>query len=258
MSLVIAVRLLWIAAHLFAIVSLESQAYRWRSYPFWSAYLRVSCVLACIYWPEYFPKLLTALSWLGCYGSWEDLYLPVLIAVLLLRTLAALEALHYQTDDFRWWGRLMLGAYGLGFAIVFAIHLVRDSHWAGSTVELRRYLQIWTGMVMLVVEWLFLSVGWWRKSRCQDWHALAVFALVLSHAFTSILSLTSHPIGQAWRKLDWIATLADAAVLVCWSLAQAQSQSIPSRAPRSTGTPLDRSPGAREAPTLPRATPRRS
>jgi len=218
--IVYAVRLLWILAHLLCLI--EVWTHRWRYHPLWQAYLGVSAPFAVIY-SAYFSFPSVAEIW----PNFEESFAGLMVAILLLRTLACLEALHYQTHDRdgRSWSMTNLGAYTLAFGVVLALHLSRDGQWAGLFTEYRRYLQIWIFMVMLAVEWLTLSVGWWRN-RLEDWHTAALFSLAFTHAANSLMAMTKHPTGGVWRTADWIATLVDAVVLLCWAIVPHVAQSI--------------------------------
>jgi hypothetical protein len=127
-----------------------------------------------------------------------------------------MEALHHQTCDFPWWSRMMGGSYLIAFMVIICLALVRDNRWAGLLVEYRRYLQIWTFMVLAITEMLLFSVGWWR-SRYQDWHVLLILLLATNHARVSLMGMTVHPIGLSWRESNWIATAVDAVILLTWT-----------------------------------------
>ncbi len=221
--IVYVVRFAWIAAHLLCLFEVDSVKW-WGGYRWWTSYLFVSSALAVLYWPEV-PR-------------WEDSAAPLLAVVLLLRTCACLEALHWQTRDFPWWSRMMAGSFLFSGMVVILISTVRDERWAGIAVEYRRYLQIWTFLVMSVTEMLILSVGWWRD-RKQDWHVVAVIALAANHARTSVAAMIVHPTGNAWREANWIAMAVDATILLAWAFARrsALSRPGPSRAGSSISRP---------------------
>jgi hypothetical protein len=215
-----AVRIAWILAHVLCLVVVTE--HRWRYHRWWRAYLTVSAPVAVIYSVHLNPDGQPTAFW-KFYGTHEA-YLPMLmVAVLLLRTLAALEALHYQTCDFPWWSRMMAGAFLFAGFVVICLDLVRDDRWVGLQVEYRRYLQIWTFLVMAITEMLMISVSWWRDRR-QDWHVAALLAMTANHARVSIFAMTAHPTGIVWHEANWIATAVDTAVLLCWALARHSDQ----------------------------------
>lgn len=196
------VRLLWIAAQVLCLIEIDVSRSRYR---WWTAYILVSALVTPFFAPELIPGLANILA-------------PLTVACLLLRTCACLEALHLQTSDFPWWSRMMAGSFLFAAFVVCVIALVRDGRWAGLLVEYRRYLQIWTFLVLALVEMLLLSVGWFRR-RPQDFHAAILLALAGNHARVSISAMIWHPTGQQWREADWIATLLNALILFAWVFA---------------------------------------
>ncbi len=195
------IRAVWIVSHIFVLGRMFTSGPR---YPWFAAYMCLSCMLAVAYWPELLP-------------GWKEAFAGWIVGVLLLRTVACLEAVHVQTREFPRWSRMMLGAFGVGFTVVLMLAAVRDSQWAGNAVELRRYLQVWTWMVMLSVQVTLVDREWWHF-RVRDWHALAMFFVAANHGAVSIWAMRSHPAGAAWLNLNSWSTAADAAVYLAWAL----------------------------------------
>ncbi len=202
-------RLIWIASQLLALCAGEGSRCRW-----WCWYLGASLLLSVTYWPEL----------LGV--AWYEAFWPLLLIVVTLRTVAALEALHYQTEDFPLWSRMMAGVFLLAVGIVGAIWELRAGTNAEMAVQLRRYLQVWTGLVCVLTWGMLASVGWLRW-RLQDQHSALVGALCLTHLGVTIVSLhaagqpgsTMHErIGIRWGDADQWATAADSLVYLVWAL----------------------------------------
>ncbi len=203
-------RLIWIASQLLALCAGEGSRCRW-----WCWYLGASLLLSVTYWPE----LLGA--------AWYEAFWVPLLGITLLRTIAMLEALHYQTEDFPLWSRLMAGVFLLAVGVVAAVWELRAGTHAETAVQLRRYLQLWTGSTAMLTWGMLASVGWLRW-RWQDRHSALVGALCLTHLGVTIVSL--HAAGQAgstmherigvhWGSADLWATALDSLIYLAWAIA---------------------------------------
>lgn len=197
------VRAIWLASHLCVLIRADVTHTQYRA---WCAYIGLSLMMAAVWWPEMWPGLTEVLA-------------PWLVAVLLLRTLACLEALHVQTREFPRWSRMMAGAFLLAFAVVLMLHGVRDDRWAGLMVELRRYLQIWLAVTMCAVQLMLVDRDWTYKIRpaSAGWHARLLTILAVNHGAVSVWAMRSHPEGAAWLNLNTASTAVDAAVYLAWS-----------------------------------------
>lgn len=202
-------RLVWIASQVLALCAGEGSRYRW-----WCWYLMASLLLSVTYWPE----LLGA--------AWYEAFWVPLLAVVVLRTVAALEALHHQTQDFPLWSRMMAGVFLMAVAVVLSVWELRAGTSAETAVQLRRYLQLWTGTAMIITTGALWNVEWLRW-RVQDQHSAIVGGLCLLHMGVTVVSLhaagmpagTMHErIGVVWGNLDGWATAGDSLLYVLWSL----------------------------------------
>lgn len=192
------IRFVWIAAHVLVLIrGLETHS----PYRAWCAYIGLSTMLSAAYWPELLP------GWDQAFASW-------MVAALLLRTLACLEALHHQTRDFPQWPRMMAGAFLTGFFVVALLAGVRDSRWAGLLVEYRRYLQIWTMVVMFAVQAMLYDRHWWSR---YDRHALILFGVACNHGLVSWWCMAKHPAAAAWLDLNSVSIGVDAALYLAWA-----------------------------------------
>lgn len=194
-----AIRIVWIASHLCVLFKggIVHAGYRW-----WAFYIGLSCFLVAAYWPELLP-------------GWEAEFAPFLVGVLLLRTLACLEALHVQTREFPRWPRMMAGAFLFGFVAVLVIHGVRDDRWRGNFVELRRYLQIWTAAALCSAQYMMIDRAWCNPAA--DWHARLLTVLAVNHGAVSVWCIRSHPSGPAWLNINAFSIAVDAAVYLLWT-----------------------------------------
>lgn len=197
-----AIRAVWIAAHVLVLIRGQELQSRYR---FFAAYMLLSTMLSAAYWPELLP-------------GWDIEFADWMVAALLLRTLACLEALHHQTREFPRWSRLMGSAFLMGAGVLLLLAGVRDNQWAGLLVEYRRYLQIWTMVVMLVVQLSLLERGWWRR-RGRDWHAIILFGIAANHGLISWWCMAKHPVAGSWMDLNSVSIAADAALYLAWALA---------------------------------------
>lgn len=194
---------------------------RW--YRAFCAYIGLSLMVSVAYWPELLP-------------GYDDVFAPFLVGVLLLRTVACLEALHVQTREFPRWSRMMAGAFLMGFAVVLMLHGVRDDKWAGLAVELRRYLQIWLAVAMCAVQLMLYDRGWPKQAEiipnvintkreitpvsdklAQSFHAHLLTMLAVNHGAVSVWAMRSHPEGAGWLNLNAASTAVDAAVYLMWA-----------------------------------------
>lgn len=212
-----AIRAVWIASHILVLIKGDCirSGYRW-----WCAYIGLSCMLSVAYWPELLP-------------GWDVAFASFVVGVLLLRTIACLEALHVQTRYFPHWPRMMAGAFLMGFVVVLLLAGVRDSRWAGLLTEYRRYLQIWTVIVMGTVELMLWDRGWgfsWQAWR-EDLHPFLVFVIALNHGAVSVWAMRAHPEGAGWLNINMLATAIDSAAYLTWAFAF-------SRAAESNHSPL--------------------
>jgi hypothetical protein len=198
-------RLIWIASQVLALCAGEGSRCRW-----WCWYLGASLLLSVTYWPEL----------LG--SAWYEAFWPLLLAVTLLRTIAALEALHHQTEDFPLWSRMMAGVFLMAIAVVLSVWELRAGTSAQTAVQLRRYLQLWTGAAMVLTWGMLWSVGLLRW-RQQDQHSAIVGALCLLHMGVTIAGLhypnpTMGTMAEKiayehfWVLVDRWATAADALI----------------------------------------------
>lgn len=210
------IRFVWIAAQVLVLIAGQDLKARYRAF---AAYMLLSTMLSAAYWPELLP-------------GWEQAFAPFLISVLLLRTLACLEALHHQTKYFPQWPRMMAGAFLLGFLVVILLAGVRDNQWAGLLVEYRRYLQIWLMVVMSVVELTMWDRGWgftlrlWRR----DAHVFVLYIMAVNHGLISWWCMAKHPSDGAWLNLNTVSTAVDAVLYMAWSCSViASRQSVDSR-----------------------------
>lgn len=216
-----AIRFIWIAAHVLVLIrGLETGS----PYRLFAVYVGLSCLLSAAYWPELLP-------------GWETEFAPFIVAVLLLRTLACLEALHIQTREFPYWSRLMGIAFLMGAGTVMLLAGVRDSRWAGLLVEYRRYLQIWTMVVMFVVQVSLMDRGWWRF-RVRDWHAVVLFAMAANHGLVSWWCMAKHPEAGAWLDLNAASIAGDSAVYLAWAFAVPRASGLARSRPRPSAAAL--------------------
>ncbi len=214
------IRFVWIAAQVLVLIAGQSLKSQYRCF---AAYMLLSTMLSAAYWPELLP-------------GWEEAFKGWVVAALLLRTLACLEALHVQTRGFPQWPRMMAGAFLLGFLVVLLLAGVRDNQWAGLVVEYRRYLQIWMMVVMFAVQVMLYDRGWWARF---DRHALVMFGLACNHGINSWLCMRAHPTGDTWIHLDAAFTAVDAALYLAWAFAvPAASGSGRSRLQQSPVLPI--------------------
>ncbi len=211
------VRLLWITSQIAVLIGLAESRVRYRCF---AAYMVLSMPFSLLYWPELLP-------------GWDAVMAPYLVAILLLRTLACLEALHFQTGGFPQWPRMMAGAFLTGFFVLLLLAGVRDNRWAGLLVEYRRYLQIWTMVVTFVVELTLLERGWFTRwpLMSSDPHAWILFGLALNHGLVSWWAMSQHPGAAAWFNLNLASTAIDAALYAAWTLAVPAAVSGSNRSP---------------------------
>ncbi len=213
------IRFVWIASQVLVLIAGQSLKSR---YSLFAAYMMLSTMLSVAYWPELLP-------------GWDVAMAPYIVAVLCLRTLACLEALHVQTRGFPQWPRMMAGAFLLGFLVVLLLAGVRDNRWAGLVVEYRRYLQIWMMVVMFAVQVMLYDRHWWARF---DRHAIILFGLACNHGLNSWWCMHAHPTGNDWLNLDALFTAVDAVLYLAWSYLVATShRSTYSRLPSSPSLP---------------------
>ncbi len=204
------IRLLWITSQIAVLIGLAESRARYRCF---AAYMLLSMPFSLLYWPELLP-------------GWDAVMAPYLVAILLLRTLACLEALHLQTGGFPQWPRMMAGAFLAGFFVLLLLAGVRDNRWAGLLVEYRRYLQIWVMIVMFAVQVMLYDRGWWARF---DRHALVMFGLAVNHGLVSWWAMSQHPAAATWLNLNVVSTALDAALYAAWTIAVPAGKEVPCR-----------------------------
>jgi hypothetical protein len=120
----------------------------------------------------------------------------------------------------------MAGVFLIAVGIVAAIWELRAGTHAETAVQLRRYLQLWTGSTMAITWGMLASVGWLRW-RPQDQHSAFVGAMCLTHLGVTVVSLhaagmagsTMHErIGVHWGSVDGWATGLDSLIYMTWAL----------------------------------------
>lgn len=212
--LVYLIRVLWLAAVIFAIAAgadMEMRRYRG-----WGAYLAASCCLGVLGWVELIVGIETLMD-----SLW-----PAMLVVLICRGVAMLEALHYQTCRFPYWSRMMLGVFLLVSGLVLAVavwrHAMPTSVLDGNTlrdqfIRFRRYGQLWIGLVALLTTAFYFGVRR-GKHNAADSHALVVGLMSLNYAAVGLLDMTVVRSGYFVEWEQGISYSLDTALLIYWAI----------------------------------------
>ena len=201
----------------------------------WAAYLMGSFLVGIIYWPDLWP--------LG-FDDWYARFWWCLVPVLGLRIWSVLEALHLQTERFRWWSPMMLGLFLLVSAVVLGLVAWRHSMGISQIVpefprlshrdqflQARRYFQAWVGLLGLLGQVYYWSVGSgnnWKELELKrsgivsthrnsnNTHALIVSMLAISYGVVGLMDMAPRsPEFVAWEVS--LSFAVDAVLYLVWA-----------------------------------------
>lgn len=198
--LTLLIRLIWISCHavaLFAIAAVGIKRF------WWLAYIVASLVLALFYWPES-PK-------------WAQLALWPMLAVLMLRCGAALEAVHFIAPKNLYWPRMTLGVWLLAASIVAAIWWHEPGTTQQQFVHVRRYLQIWLALAMILECVMIAVTNFWKWNR-DSFSALAIGLMVLNHGVVSAMAMGGYFVKMRhWIPSNNVSMAIDAIAMLAWA-----------------------------------------
>ena len=195
-------RLIYGACHVLALAAFAFSGL-WRR--FFAAFLMLAAiaVTAATYSPEM--------------RDWIRLvYVPVESVAVLLRFLAAVEAIYYHTEELDQQLLLIVSLLLASISVMAIIWEITPGSTVEVFVQVRRYVQIGTGVFLLVGVVFLWSQRLWQSS-ITGWHTIILLVLVLKHAIYSLAGIRGlWPNGKAWNGANGPSLLINILCCLAW------------------------------------------
>lgn len=205
-----AIRFLYAISHVAAFVMFCFSGF-WRQFPICSGMLTFSSALAITYNPE-------SPEWI------RSTYLTLEPAAVLLRFCAVLEVLWKLSEEIENRHLLLIGLSSAAVAATAAVWAIEPGGTVYTFVQLRRYAQIATAVMMVAGVLFFWSQSLWNWS-VPSFHAAILFVLTAKQAIYSLLSMRGlWQTNQQWHAADWPGLLITSLCCLAWAILASSAQ----------------------------------